>query len=39
MVKVIYNQMHAALDVNIPTYARAIVTTHHVVDALAAVQP
>jgi hypothetical protein len=39
MVKVTYNQMHAALDVNIPNYARAMVTTHHVVDALAAVQP
>ena len=30
-------EMHAALDVNIPNYARAIVTTNHVVDALAAV--
>ena len=32
-------EMHAALAVNIPHYARAIVTTNHVVDALAAVQP
>jgi ureidoacrylate peracid hydrolase len=32
-------EMHAALVVNIPNYARAIVTTNHVVDALAAVQP
>jgi ureidoacrylate peracid hydrolase len=30
-------EMHAALAVNIPNYASAIVTTHHVVDALAAV--
>jgi hypothetical protein len=30
-------EMHAALDVNIPNYARAIVTTNHVVDALASV--
>jgi len=31
--------MHAALDINIPNYARAMVTTNHVVDALSAVQP
>jgi nicotinamidase-related amidase len=31
--------MHAALDINIPNYAGAIVTTNHVVVALAAVQP
>jgi ureidoacrylate peracid hydrolase len=30
-------EMHAALDINLPNYARAIVTTHEVVDALAAV--
>jgi ureidoacrylate peracid hydrolase len=30
-------EMHAALDINLPNYARAIVTTHAVVDALAAV--
>ena len=29
--------MHAALAINIPNYARAIVTTNAVVDALAAV--
>jgi ureidoacrylate peracid hydrolase len=29
--------MHAALDINIPNYARAMVTTNAVVDALAAV--
>jgi ureidoacrylate peracid hydrolase len=31
-------EMHAALDVNIPNYASAIVTTHEIVDSLAAVQ-
>ena len=31
------DEMHAALDVNIPNYASVIVTTHHVVDALASV--
>ena len=31
-------EMHAALDINIPNYARAIVTTHQVVDSLSAVQ-
>jgi nicotinamidase-related amidase len=31
-------EMHAALDINIPNYASAIVTTNHVVDALSAVQ-
>ena len=30
-------EMHAALAINIPNYARAMVTTHAVVDALAAV--
>jgi nicotinamidase-related amidase len=30
-------EMHAALDVNIPNYARAMVTTHQVVDSLASV--
>jgi ureidoacrylate peracid hydrolase len=30
-------EMHAALDINIPNYANAMVTTHEVVDALAAV--
>ena len=30
-------EMHAALAINLPNYARAIVTTHAVVDALAAV--
>jgi hypothetical protein len=30
-------EMHAALDINIPNYATAIVTTHEVVDALASV--
>ena len=29
--------MHAALAINIPNYARAMVTTHEVIDALAAV--
>jgi ureidoacrylate peracid hydrolase len=32
-------EMHAALAVNIPNYARAMVTTKEVVDALAAVHP
>jgi ureidoacrylate peracid hydrolase len=27
-------EMHAALDVNIPNYARAIVTTNAIVDSL-----
>jgi ureidoacrylate peracid hydrolase len=31
-------EMHAALDVNIPSYASAIVTTNQVVDALSSVQ-
>jgi len=31
-------EMHAALDINIPNYARAIVTTHQVVDSLSSVQ-
>ena len=31
-------EMHAALAINLPNYARAIVTTNAVVDALAAVQ-
>ena len=30
-------EMHAALDINIPNYARAMVTTNEVVDALSAV--
>jgi nicotinamidase-related amidase len=30
-------EMHAALDINIPNYASAMVTTHAIVDALAAV--
>jgi ureidoacrylate peracid hydrolase len=29
------NEMHAALDVNIPSYASAIVTTNEVVHAIA----
>jgi ureidoacrylate peracid hydrolase len=32
-------EMHAALDVNLPNYARAMVTTTEIVDALASVQP
>lgn len=32
MAKVTY-EMHAALDVNIPNYASAIVTTNEVVDS------
>ena len=31
-------EMHAALDVNIPNCASAIVTTHQIVDALSSVQ-
>jgi len=31
--------MHAALDVNIPSYANAIVTTQEVVDAISSLQP
>ena len=31
-------EMHAALDVNIPNYARAMVTTNQVVDSLSSVQ-
>jgi ureidoacrylate peracid hydrolase len=31
-------EMHAALDVNIPNYATAMVTTNQVVDALSSVQ-
>jgi ureidoacrylate peracid hydrolase len=30
-------EMHAALDINIPNYASAMVTTHAIIDALAAV--
>jgi ureidoacrylate peracid hydrolase len=30
-------EIHAALAINIPNYARAMVTTHEVIDALAAV--
>jgi hypothetical protein len=30
--------MHAALDINIPNYASAIVTTNQVVDSLSSVQ-
>ena len=30
-------EMHAALDINLPNYASALVTTNEVVDALAAV--
>ena len=30
-------EMHAALDINLPNYASAMVTTNEVVDALAAV--
>jgi ureidoacrylate peracid hydrolase len=30
--------MHAALDVNIPNYASAIVTTNQIVDSLSSVQ-
>lgn len=32
------NEMHAALDVNIPSYANAIVTTNQIVEALASVE-
>jgi nicotinamidase-related amidase len=32
-------EIHAALDVNLPNYARAMVTTHEIVDALSSVQP
>jgi nicotinamidase-related amidase len=32
-------EMHAALAINIPNDAGAVVTTHEVVDALAAVHP
>jgi nicotinamidase-related amidase len=32
------NEMHAALDVNIPSYASAIVTTNQIVEALASVE-
>jgi len=31
-------EMHAALDINIPNYANAIVTAHEVVDAITSVQ-
>jgi ureidoacrylate peracid hydrolase len=31
------NEMHAALDVNIPSYASAIVTTNQIVEALSSV--
>jgi ureidoacrylate peracid hydrolase len=31
-------EMHAALDVNIPNYASAVVTTDQIVDALASIQ-
>jgi ureidoacrylate peracid hydrolase len=31
------NEMHAALDVNIPSYASAIVTTHQIVEAISSV--
>jgi ureidoacrylate peracid hydrolase len=30
--------MHAALDVNIPNYASAVVTTNQIVDSLSSVQ-
>ena len=29
--------MHAALDINIPNYASAMVTTHEVVDSISSV--
>jgi ureidoacrylate peracid hydrolase len=32
------NEMHAALDVNIPSYASAIVTTNQIIEALASVE-
>jgi nicotinamidase-related amidase len=32
------NEMHAALDVNLPSYASAIVTTNQIVEALASVE-
>jgi nicotinamidase-related amidase len=31
-------EMHAALDVNLPSYASAIVTTHEIVDLISSVQ-
>jgi ureidoacrylate peracid hydrolase len=31
------NEMHAALDVNIPSYASAIVTTHQIVEAISSI--
>ena len=31
-------EMHAALDVNIPNYASAVVTTDQIVDSLASLQ-
>jgi hypothetical protein len=31
-------EMHAALDVNIPNYASAIVTTHEVGDSMSSLQ-
>jgi nicotinamidase-related amidase len=32
-------EMHAALEVNIPNYASAIVTTDEIVDAISSLQP
>ena len=31
--------MHAALDINMPNYASAIVTTKRIVEAISALQP
>ena len=31
-------QMHAALDVNIPNYARAVVTTNEVIDSISSLE-
>jgi hypothetical protein len=33
-----YKEMHAALDVSIPNYASAIVTTNEIVDSIAALE-
>jgi ureidoacrylate peracid hydrolase len=31
-------QMHAALDINIPNYASAVVTTNEILDMIASIQ-
>lgn len=34
LTKLLSDQMHAALDINIPNYANAIVTTNEIVESI-----